>query len=245
MDSFLRILDESGISGFFSGWKKNPCGPGHPEYNPVMLFAASLLCFAIDAGRLRGIEERCRFDLSFVYIMSQQKPSYATFYGFFNQCVLPNADAIFSRIKACICRKMGIDPVGEVFVDETKFEANANKYKFVWKPDRKMGKLLDKAVSECKGNGIDTASERQRRYMTDMSLLVSRLSEKLAAEGRNVSEIKSGRGIKNTELERTYLHCIGYLAKMEEYQEQVDICRPGRTEGRNLQTDFKGRKERR
>ncbi len=145
MDSFLRILDESGISGFFSGWKKNPCGPGHPEYNPVMLFAASLLCFAIDAGRLRGIEERCRFDLSFVYIMSQQKPSYATFYGFFNQCVLPNADAIFSRIKACICRKMGIDPVGEVFVDETKFEANANKYKFVWKPDRKMEKLLNKA----------------------------------------------------------------------------------------------------
>ncbi len=81
--------------------------------------------------------------------------------------------------------------------------------------------------------------------MTDMSLLVSRLSEKLAAEGRNVSEIKSGRGIRNTELERTYLHCIGYLAKMEENQEQVDICRPGRTEGRNLQTDFKSRKERR
>lgn len=228
IDFFLRILDESGISDFFTGWRSNPCSPGHPEYNPEMLFAASLLCFAIDGGRLRGIEERCRFDLRFVYMMSQQKPSYATFCNFLNQCVLPNADAIFSKITACICSKMGIDPVGDVFVDGTKFEANANKYKFVWKPDRKMEKLLNKAVSECKESGIDTTFGEQSQYVTDMSLLVSRLSEKLAAEGRNVSEIKSGKGIRNTELEKTYLHCMGYLAKMEEYQEQTDICGPRR-----------------
>lgn len=39
-------------------------------------------------------------------------------------------------------------------MDGTKLEANANKYKFVWKPEAKMRKLLRKAGETCARFGV-------------------------------------------------------------------------------------------
>ena len=223
IEFFMSLLADSGIDCYFSDWKKKTEKAGRPECDPYMMFAAALLSFSLDGGRLREIESKCRYDIRFLYFMTKDKPSYATFCNLLNKCVLPNADAIFSRITATICRRMGIDPNSEVFVDGTKVEANANKYKFVWKPDRKMDRLLEKAESECAALGIH-ADGGIIGHVGRMTALVGLLEEKLASQKIDISSIQSGKGIRNPAEVKTYLRCLGHLRKMAVYQEQVEIC---------------------
>ena len=223
IEFFMSLLADSGIDCYFSDWKKKTEKAGRPECDPYMMFAAALLSFSLDGGRLREIESKCRYDIRFLYFMTKDKPSYATFCNLLNKCVLPNADAIFSRITATICRRMGIDPNSEVFVDGTKVEANANKYKFVWKPDRKMDRLLEKAESECAALGIH-ADGGIVGHVGRMTALVGLLEEKLASQKIDISSIQSGKGIRNPAEVKTYLRCLGHLRKMAVYQEQVEIC---------------------
>ncbi len=221
--SLMELLSESGIEGCLSEWKKSESRRGHPECDPYMMFAAVLLSFSIDGGRLRDIESRCRFDMRFVYFMSQEVPSHATFCRFLNQCVLPNADEIFSRVTSSICRKMKIDPCEEAFIDGTKIEANANKYKFVWKPDRRMDRLLEKAKAESLPYGVN-AMGREAGHVKSVSDIVAQLSEKLKSLGIDAASVKTGKGIRNPGIVKAYLHCLSYMEKMSEYQEQCGIC---------------------
>ncbi len=221
--SMMELLSESGIERYLSEWKNSESRKGHPECNPYMMFAAVLLSFSIDGGRLRDIESRCRFDTRFLYFMSQEVPSYVTFCKFLNQCVLPNADDIFSMITSAICRKMAIDPCGDAFVDGTKIEANANKYKFVWKPNRRMDRLLEKANAEAVPFGVKEVG-KESGHVKAVSDIVGQLAEKLAAKGIDIASVKTGKGIRNPEIATAYLHCVAYLGKMSEYQEQCEIC---------------------
>ena len=47
---------------------------------------------------------------------------------------------MFACIVKAIIKKYDID-TSDVFVDGTKLEANANKYKFVWKPRQRHDRL--------------------------------------------------------------------------------------------------------
>ncbi len=219
----MELLSDSGIEGYFSEWKKSESRKGHPECSPYMMFAAVLLSFSIDGGRLRDIESRCRFDTRFLYFMSREVPSHATFCRFLNQCVLPNSDGIFSKITSSICRKMGIDPCEQAFVDGTKIEANANKYKFVWKPDRRMDRLLEKAKAEALPFGVNAAGKESGHVMAAADI-VRQMSERLNGMGIDISSVRRGKGIRNPEIVTAYLHCVSFLEKMSEYQEQCEIC---------------------
>ena len=72
--------------------------------------------------------------------MEQERPSYVTISSFLNNVVVPLQNEIFSRIISTIITYFNID-IDDVFLDGTKFEANANKYKFVWKPTTFHNKL--------------------------------------------------------------------------------------------------------
>lgn len=74
-----------------------------------------------------------------MYLMEQKVPSYSTISRFCNNTVVARQQEIFSCIMKEIVRKYHID-ISEVFIDGTKLEANANKYKFVWKPRKKHDK---------------------------------------------------------------------------------------------------------
>ena len=227
IDGFLDLLSASGVAGVLSPRDGKAVRPGHPECDPCRMFAAVLLAFAIDGGRLRGIESRCRFDMRFAYFMPRDTPSHATFCRFLNRCVLPNAERIFSLVTSEICRKMGIDPCSEVFVDGTKLEANANKYKFVWKPEAKMRKLLRKAEETCARFGVHPGKAHSG-YVGERSELSSLMERRLEESGTAPSTLRRGRGIRNTKLASAYMDCLAWLEKMACYQEQCNICGTGR-----------------
>lgn len=76
--------------------------------------------------------------------MEQERPTYTKFCDFINKVIVPNEEEIFSLISMEIAKEMNIE-MDDAFIDGTKFEANANKYKFVWKPTKHHKRLTVKA----------------------------------------------------------------------------------------------------
>ena len=131
---FLRLLDSSGVGAIISKYEKNTTSRGgRPNCNYYKLFATILYGFAFKCSTLRELEEACKFDLRFISIMEQTKVDYTTICKFINKVIVPNEKEIFSLLNKQIKEEINID-FEDAFIDGTKFEANANKYKFVWKP---------------------------------------------------------------------------------------------------------------
>ncbi len=135
LDKYLKFLNESGIGKFLDSiHKKIPFEKGgRPKYNSFNLFATILYSFIWSNGTLRTIENQCKYDLRFVYLMDNEQPTYQVFANYINDYIVPNSDTIFSIITKHIFVTINLD-MNTSFLDGSKFEANCNKYKFVWKP---------------------------------------------------------------------------------------------------------------
>lgn len=62
--------------------------------------------------------------------MEQKQVNYTTISKFINKVMAPNETIIFSKICLQLKRDLNID-FEDVYIDETKYEANTNKDKFV------------------------------------------------------------------------------------------------------------------
>ena len=75
--------------------------------------------------------------------MQDQYPTHMTIGNFMNDYIVSNQEKIFSLITKAIFKECKIS-MYDLYLDGSKFEANANKYKFVWKPTTFHNKLSDK-----------------------------------------------------------------------------------------------------
>ena len=142
LDTFLLILEESGVGSIIRNAISKDTISGRKPYNPYRLFASIIYGFSKHSGSVRSLEESLKFDLRFIYLMEQERPSYVTISKFLNNVVVPHQQELFYHIILATIKHFNIC-IDDVFLDGTKFEANANKYKFVWKPTTFHHKLND------------------------------------------------------------------------------------------------------
>ena len=130
-DRFFHFLDDSGVAAVIKKHEKNHSNKGgRPNVNFYNLFAAVLYGFSSGCTTLRELEDACSHDIRYIDMMEQVMPSYVTISNFINNVIAPNEDLIFSLINKQIMKELSVD-LDDAFVDGTKWEANANKYKFV------------------------------------------------------------------------------------------------------------------
>ena len=213
---FLDLLDKSGVDRIILKYINNKNGlGGRPNSNYFRLFATIVYGFAFGFETLRELEEACNYDLRFIYLMEQVRPSYTTFSTFINTVIVPNELEIFSLINKQIAKELNIT-FEDAYIDGSKFEANANKYKFVWKPT-----TFHKRVSI-------TIGELIKRYQ----LIKNYKDEELIRSSTvafAISNLTSLRGLisdkEYTNVEKTLL---SLLSKVLEYEEKERICGPDR-----------------
>lgn len=141
---FLQLLEESGVGeAIEEETKKDKSSGVRSSYNPYRLFVAIIYAFSKHSGSLRKIEESIKYDLHFIYIMNNFSPSYVIVSKFLNNIVVKHSEEIFSLITLAILNKYSLC-FDDCFIDGTKIEANANKYKFVYKPAKFKTKLFEK-----------------------------------------------------------------------------------------------------
>ena len=228
IDKFLNILSLSGACELIMNEIKNNEKGGRPLVNPYNLFAAILYCFAFEKGTLREIEDKIKYDLRLKYIMQGEEPSYKTIGNFINEFILPNQQKLFKLVTEEIFNTCEID-MKKTYIDGSKFEANANKYKFVWKPTTFHEKLSDKIrllLDEYKiSRGVKKEGIIESKLIAEK---LQELSNLFLNTDLTLKENKKYKKSLNTLTE--------YLAKSLEYEEKERIC--GQNRKSYYKTDY-------
>ena len=128
---FDQIMEEIGIEQYL---RPEPLYRyGRPGYNRVNMLKTILFGF-MDTGyaSLRELEDRCRTNIRYMYLMDYETPGYRSFGHFINDEINGKAEDIFRAVMEYIRKKDAVD-LEHLYIDGSKFEANANKYSWVWK----------------------------------------------------------------------------------------------------------------
>lgn len=227
LDEFLLLLDRSNVGEIIKNEvQKELKSTGRPGYNPYKLFAVILYSFSKGIYSLRKIEEYCKYDLRYLLIMDGDKPSYVTISKFLNNVVVKHINEVFSLITKAILDfgKLNID---DAFLDGTKIEANANKYKFVWKPSKPKKKLFEN-VKKLLMNYFKLSDKKETFTSFELANFISKLVERIEEKGINAAEIRKGKGIKNPQIVKDYLQLNNMMVKLLEFEEKEEICGPER-----------------
>lgn len=167
----------------------------------------------------RKIEEACRSNIKFMYLLEgRPAPDHATISRFITKRLHPCIKEIFAQMGLFLER---IDAVSlqDIFIDGTKIESFANKYKFVWKKavEKRKEKLLAKLPAFF--SRIDADFGIRVPYVDKIRLRhLKRLRRKLR---RKISEgnivFVHGSGKRKTPLQRTFEELDGYIARLKQY----------------------------
>ncbi len=216
---FLAFLDDSGIGEILEKGKlQDRTAGGRPEINRYDLFATILYGFAFGSGTLRDLEDACKYDLRYIYLMRNEQPSHMVFGNFINEYILPNTETIFACLMNQIAKECGLDFV-DLFIDGSKIEADANKYKFVWKPTTYHKKLCEKVRDLLKTYNLERGIPEKGIYPS------SHIARKLTEFSKLISQYPESESQK---LRKDYALLESCLAKALEYEEKEEICGPDR-----------------
>lgn len=196
---FIEILEKSGVGKIIDKIYKNDKEVGRNGFNPFNLFAMIVYCFSKFKSSLREMEELCKYDWRVIYLMEQQTPNYSVIGKFINKYILPNQYIIFTMITKAIIIKFELD-ISNQYLDGTKIEANANKYKFVWKPTT-FHKKLDEKIKRIL---LEMEFEITDKSLIKSYQLYNLIREYASKENINIEAIPSGKGKRLTKEQKNY-----------------------------------------
>ena len=202
---------------------------GRLRYNPVNMLKTVLFGFMTNGYcSLRELEDNCRVNLRFMYLMDRETPTYRTFGYFINEILKDSVEEIFADINHAIFEEEHVD-LQHLYIDGSKFEANANKYSWVWKKAtekaryRLYGKItvLIEEINETlswSGTKISTNTEYVPDYLDEAA-------EKYATLWQlDEKDFVHGKGRHKTVQQRQYELLRRYSDKLKEYVEKLEIC---------------------
>ena len=220
--TFDRFMGEIELEKYLKSIPKHYTG--RLRYNPVSMLKTVLFGFMTNGYiSLRELEDQCKVNLRFMYLMEHETPSYRTFGYFINEVIGDSIEEIFSDINKKIFETEHVDLQ----------HLNANKYSWVWKKatEKSRFRLFDKITHifeeineelSCAGVKLSINSEYAPEYIKEAA-------EKYA-EIWQLDEMQFiyGRGHHKTVQQRHYEKLREYAAKLEEYVEKIRICGEGR-----------------
>ena len=228
---FDRFMEEIDLEKYLRNVP--PHVTGRIRYNPISMLKTILFGFMTNGYiSLRELEDCCKVNLRFIYLMQHATPSYRTFGYFIETMLKPSVEELFSDINKKIFAKDHVD-LSHLYIDGSKFEANANKYSWVWKKatEKSRYRLFEKVTSLLNeinddlasfGIKIDTNSEYVPEYLKEVTDRYAKIYE--------IDETKFvyGKGHRKTSQQRYYECLHEYTAKLQEYVEKITVCGPDR-----------------
>lgn len=229
IDKYISLLNRSGIGTIIEKERKNS---GRYGYNPYNLVATIFYCFSQFKSSLREIEKLCICDLRVIYLMNQDLPSHNAIKECINKYILPHQYEIFTLITKIMIDELNIN-ISNQFLDGSKLEANANKYKFVFKPTTYHKKLDIKIKILLNEMNINFLSDDLIKSFQLKEIICNYVKE----ENIDINSIPTGRGKRLTKSQKNYKLVIELLNKLLEYEEKEKIC------GENRNSYFKTDKD--
>ena len=163
-----------------------------------------------------------------MYLMDHKTPSYRTFGHFINEVLADSIEEIFRDINQKIFETEHVD-LQHLYIDGSKFEANANKYSWVWKKATeksryrlfdKITKLLQEINEEIAytGTRLCINTEYAPEYLKEVADKYAQMCQ------IDETTFVHGRGHHKSMQQRHYEKLMEYTEKLEEYVEKIHIC---------------------
>ena len=230
IDKFMLFLEKSGVGKIIENVKcyDKEC-KGAKGYSPYNLFAMIIYCFSKFNATLRDIEDKCIFDMRVNYIMEGNIPDHSVIGKFINKYIVPYQYEIFTCLNKQIIKEFNLDN-SDVYIDGTKIEANANKYKFVWRPDKFHIKLDLKIKNLLYEMGYISLNIKK---IIKSEKLYEYLNDYVKKNNIDINNIPIGKGKRLKKEQKNYKLGYEYLIKLLEYEEKERIC------GENRKSYFK------
>ena len=227
--TFCEVMDHIDLTPYFVDDKDYKIG--RPRCDAQKLLKVILFAFMEHGiSSLRDIEKLCRNDIRFMYLLDGMKvPSFVTFGNFIRNELTVSIEQIFRDINAYIFETEQVD-LQHTYIDGTKFEANANRYTWVWKKSciknsgkvfEKLSALIDAMNTEVLGY-LGVKFEKREAYAIEY---VEELLEKYClVTNLDTCSFVTGRGHRKTLHQRQYQEMEGYLERLKTYARHIEIC---------------------
>ena len=225
--TFDEFMEGININKYLNTVKEHDTG--RIRYNPVNMLKTVLFGFMTNGYMsLRELEDSCKVNIRFMYLMENERPSYRTFGYFINEILADSIEDIFNDINKKIFDEEKVD-LNHLYIDGSKFEANANKYSWVWKKatEKSRYRLYEK-ITILLNEINDALVWSGLKIQTNTEYVPDELKEILfryaAIWKIDQNRFIYGKGNHKTLQQRQYEKLQEYIAKLEEYIEKVEIC---------------------
>lgn len=175
-----------------------------PIYPEILLLKICLLASVLSRTSSRNIEELCRYDLRFIWLLQGYRaPDHTTIWRF-KKKFAPQLPVILKSFCIYLYKK-GFITEKEVFIDGTKIESAAGRYTFVWKKAviKYLEKLLIKLPEVLEETQKELDTDEVYVSLEDPQELLLSLIEKVKRE-ISIQGIKivSGKGKRKHQLQK-------------------------------------------
>ena len=218
--SFLKAIEGVNLYKYLK--RKNR--RGRKGYDNVMLLKVVLFARMKGIDTLEGYQDACRYDVRFMFLAQEERPSFMAFERLLNDYLIDDIDIIFFDISKNIGHLMHINEDIQ-YIDGTKIEANSNKYTFVYK--KRILKARKKIFSRITDDIIMMNMERGFDFpyhyfycAQEIGYIVQYLMELMVENG--IIPVY-GKGKRKNDIQRWYDKFLQYYLKLDEYEYWLDI----------------------
>jgi transposase len=199
-----------------------------PDIPPHLMF--SLICFAYQLGIFssRKIEAACLNDRRFMWLLGSRKaPDHSTISRFRSGHLIEGVmeDLLVQQVK--ILHELGEVRFDDMFIDGTKFEANANPYSFVWLRAVKGNKLKMyekiKAYLPILEQRYELSYEFEAHNGMELLLNLRKVLHEKAVSGSIA--LVSGRGRRKSQLQRDLEKVQEWIKRDQDYLKKEETSK--------------------
>ena len=216
---FVDEMDLSALYQTFSQANKN-------RVQPRQMFAILIYAYLNGIYSSRRIESACRRDINFMYLLEgKPAPDHATIARFRSKHVAPCAKKLLAQMTDWL-EKIGAISFENIFIDGTKIESAANKYRFVWKKavKKNLAKLQAKLPDFLQQVSTDTGI-RVRHGETIKMHHLKKLRRRLARYKKEQGIVfVHGIGRRKTPLQRLTETLDEYIRRLKDYHWKLHTC---------------------
>ncbi|MEM2947701.1 MAG: IS1182 family transposase [Candidatus Bathyarchaeia archaeon] len=176
-----QVIEELDLSELIETYK----GGGASAYHPVMMLKVLIWGYLDGIRTSRRLAKALRENVVYMWLAGGQKPDFRTIANFRSGRLRGCIKRIFKRVVE-IANMLGLVDFSRLFVDGSKFEANGNRHKMVWRKRIEMEKeKLERKIEEILEEAERLEEEENRRY-----------------GDKDLPEVGEGRCIKDEDVQR-------------------------------------------
>ncbi|SEI75953.1 transposase, IS4 family [Bhargavaea ginsengi] len=232
IDEMIELLPDTQLFAHYPGG-------GRSSFHPKMMLKVILYAYSQKEYSCRRIEKLIRENLPAMWLAAGQTPDYRTINEFRRVRMPEMIDTLFESMVMELHRREFIE-FENYFLDGTKFEANANKYTFVFKKSletrqEKLESKIRETLAEIHGiaemEGVELGERPEGNpTVSELAEVASKLEERDEALTGEIEAEKDGsvRKVirKRRSLIRKKLKLVreDFIPRKEKYAVQLGVC---------------------